>query len=368
MEVSLNLCMGEIVEVLSKEEVLATLDRDGRYENLPFMPEMFQYCGKNFRVHKRAHKTCDFVTYTGSRKLPNCVHLEEIRCDGAAHGGCMAACLIFWKEAWLKRIPLENSRADRVAPAPSGHTEALTPMNRTCSEEDVWRGTRAPDRKVDEADPTYICQATHLPTFTQPLSPWDVRQYIEDYRSGNVLSVWSMVPRFLYRMYDNLINLGIGWGPVLRWLYDGFQSVRGGLPYPGHPGKIPLGAKTPTHSLNLQIGEMVRVKDYRTILETIDTNYRNRGMSFSAEMVPFCGGTYRVRGLIDRIINERTGKMIRMKNTCVILDSVVCQAKYNSRMIFCPRATFQYWHEIWLERAERSETASSLTDPARRAP
>lgn len=350
MEVGLNLCAGEIVEVLSKEEILATLDRNGRYESLPFMPEMFQYCGQRFRVYKRAHKTCDFVTHTGIRQLSDCVHLEEIRCDGAAHGGCRAACLIFWKKAWLKRMPAEDSRDDRVASASIGHTESLTPMNCTCSEKDVWCGTRAPGQKVDEADPTYICQATHLPIYTQPLSPWDIRPYVEDYRSHNVLSVWRMVPRFLYRMYDNLINLGIGLGPLLRWLYDRFQSVRGGLLYPGHAGKIPLGAKTPAHSLNLQIGEMVRVKDHRTILETIDIECKNRGMSFSVEMVPYCGGVYRVRSIVDQIINEQTGKMLRMKNSCVILDGVVCKAEYNSRMIFCPRATFPYWREIWLER------------------
>ncbi len=25
------------------------------------------------------------------------------RCDGTAHGGCQTACLLYWKEAWLKR-------------------------------------------------------------------------------------------------------------------------------------------------------------------------------------------------------------------------------------------------------------------------
>jgi len=357
MESEHRLSSGDQVEVRTKAEILETLDEKGRLEELPFMPEMFQYCSQRFRVYKRAHKTCDFVTHTGSRRLSDCVHLEEIRCDGAAHGGCNAACLIFWKEAWLKRMPAENSRDDRETAVSIDHTESLTPMNRTCSEEDVRRSTRAPGQKGDEADPTYICQATHLPTYTQSLSPWDIRQYVEDYRSHNVPSVLSMVPRFLYRMFDNLINLGIGLGPLLRWLYDGFQSVRGGLPYPGHAGKIPLGVKTPTQSLNLQIGEMVRVKDYHMILETIDTNCRNRGMSFSAEMVPYCGGVYRVRSLVDRIVNEQTGKMLHMKNGCVILDGVVCQAKYNRRMIFCPRATFPYWREIWLERVERSETA-----------
>jgi hypothetical protein len=36
----LNLRSGELVEVRSAEEILATLDAQGRFEVLPFMPEM----------------------------------------------------------------------------------------------------------------------------------------------------------------------------------------------------------------------------------------------------------------------------------------------------------------------------------------
>ena len=34
---------GDWVEVRSKEEILATLDENGRLEDLPFMPQMLQY-------------------------------------------------------------------------------------------------------------------------------------------------------------------------------------------------------------------------------------------------------------------------------------------------------------------------------------
>ena len=50
---------GDWVQVRTKEEILATLDANGRLEELPFMPEMLPYCGKRMRVGKRAHKTCD---------------------------------------------------------------------------------------------------------------------------------------------------------------------------------------------------------------------------------------------------------------------------------------------------------------------
>jgi hypothetical protein len=56
---------GDWVEVRSKTEILMSLDEKGRFQGLPFMPQMFQYCGQRFRVYKRAHKTCDTVNQTG---------------------------------------------------------------------------------------------------------------------------------------------------------------------------------------------------------------------------------------------------------------------------------------------------------------
>src|SRR5262245_25618912 len=101
---ALNLKAGDWVEVRSREEILATLDERGRLEAMPFMPEMLKYCGQRLRVHKSAHKTCDTIEFKGARKLTRSVHLENARCDGAFHGGCQASCLLFWKDAWLKRV------------------------------------------------------------------------------------------------------------------------------------------------------------------------------------------------------------------------------------------------------------------------
>jgi hypothetical protein len=346
---------GELVEVRSKEEILRTLDSNGRVEEMPFMPEMFRYCGRRFRVYKRAHKTCDFVNKTGIRKLPSAVHLEGLRCDGSAHGGCQAECMFFWKDAWLKRA--DQSVASRPSPMPSPcfDSPCSSQVAVGCTERDVLAATRVAGQEPNDPDPTYVCQATLLPQFTQPIAWWDLRQYLEDCLSGNVTSVWKLFPRLAYRLYDNLINLGIGVGPILRWLYDRFQSLSGGIPYPARPGKIPAGSKTPSCSIDLKPGELVRVKDQQAILETVDTYRRNRGMSFSAEMAPYCGGTYRVHSRVSQIIDEKTGKMLRMKNACIILDGVICQARYNKKMIFCPRATYAYWREIWLEAAGRNE-------------
>ena len=121
----LSLCADDWVQVRSKEEILSTLDQNGRLEQMPFMPEMFQFCGKTFRVGKRAHKTCDPVNGLQSRRLPDAVHLEGLRCDGSAHAGCQAGCLIFWKEAWIKSVDGPGASASPVT-KPANQPQAKT--------------------------------------------------------------------------------------------------------------------------------------------------------------------------------------------------------------------------------------------------
>ena len=54
----LDLQPGESVEILSVSEITATLDADGKFEGIPFMPEMVPFCGRRFRVLRRADSTC----------------------------------------------------------------------------------------------------------------------------------------------------------------------------------------------------------------------------------------------------------------------------------------------------------------------
>ena len=94
----------DLVEVKSPSEILATLDDRGALGDLPFMPEMVAYCGRRFRVERRADKVCDTVKYTGSRRIPEAVLLDDLRCDGSGHDGCQAECRLFWKESWLRKV------------------------------------------------------------------------------------------------------------------------------------------------------------------------------------------------------------------------------------------------------------------------
>jgi len=341
------------VEVRTKEDILRSLEKNGQLEALPFMPQMFQYCGQRFRIFKRAHKTCDTVNQTGGRRLPHTVHLE-LRCDGEAYGGCQAGCLIFWKETWLKPV---GKTTQLFASNPIGSAQPV--RDAMCTEADIWAGTRS-TRKHDDGEPRYICQATQLPEFTTPLSWWNIAQYIEDYTSRNI-TLGRMFRGLIYACYYNLIQSGIGVGRLLRWFYDKFQTLRGGIPFPRRGGKIPDGKRTPTCTLNLQPGEMVRVKSYKEILATLNVHHKNRGLYFDAEHVPYCGGTYRVRTRVNKYIDEKTGKLTTFQNESVILEGVWCQARYSNCRMFCPRSIYPWWREIWLERV--TQGAHSTTKP-----
>ena len=340
----LSLHAGETVRVKSRDAILATLDQDGMLDRLPFMPEMLQYCGQELRVYKRAEKTCDTIEKTGARRVMDAVHLEGVRCDGSAHGGCGARCLMYWKEAWLERScsgGISSPSFEREMWHPNGSFTLLT-------EAQLLATTSRRADESSEASEVYRCQVTALRDFSTPLSSWDLGQYFRDLRCGNV-GVWDVLSALLFRTYQRLMRL-----PGLRvwlWLYDAFQNLRGGVPFPYKEGR--LEGKTPSDKLNLRPGELVQIKSHEEILHTLDKNNKNRGLWFDAEQVPYCGKTARVLCRVEKIINERTGKMMKLPNDCLILEGVYCRAHYSSDRLFCPRSIYSYWREVWLRRVNR---------------
>lgn len=337
---------GDWVEVLSKEEILRTLDENACLDGLPFMPQMFKYCGQRFRIYKTAYKTCDTVSghYAG-RRLEDGYHLD-LRCDGHAYGGCQAGCLIFWKAAWLK--PVDGPVRVRYVPKPIHSPGEEADASPHCTHSDVLDAT---NRQGAAVDARYFCQATELLNYTKPLGWWDVRQYVESYRSGN--RTLSQIARgfFYLSYYYGTLAFSDRWGRPARWLYNRIQAIIGGVPFPRLKGMIPVGEPTPRRDLGLRPGDLVRVKSYQEILATLDARLSNRGLSFDAELVPFCGKVFRVSTCVERFVDEKTGKMRRLNTPAVILEGVTCKALYTGRRMFCPRSIHLWWREIWLERS-----------------
>jgi hypothetical protein len=321
----MNLRVGDWVQVRTAEEILSTLDQSNSIGELPFMPEMLQYCGKRYRVSKSAHKTCDAVS--AIRRMSRAVHLEDLRCDGEGHDGCQAGCLLFWKEDWLQ--PVDGGQAELVKPTPAGAGTGPWSV--------LLKNTRVSAVNGPSGD-RYRCQATELISATTDVKRrerWDPRLYLRDLTSGNVTP-----GEFVWYGLIALFNAFTG-----RWL---------GWRYPRVCGLA--GSQTPTAELGLKPGELVRVRTKQEIMKTLNSERRNRGMWFDVEAVPFCdAGTFKVLRRVERIIDEKTGQMIRLRTPAVILDGVACGGKLSSSRMFCTRGIYPYWREIWLRRAD-SET------------
>jgi hypothetical protein len=317
----MNLRVGDLVEVRSAEEILATLDERGELENLPFMPEMLAFCGQRLTVHKVAHKLCDTISRSGMRRMDSAVHLTGARCDGGGHGGCQTACSLYWKEAWLKRVDPDE------------------PATRRIPEERLLKLLDANTRKGPDG---YSCQATELLRAAPTCLPFrDLGQYVTDVRSGNV-GVGRTVGTFLVGLFNRFQGLSRKVLPRRLW-------IRRGLRWGFVEGRA--GKRTPTATLDLQVGELVRIRSKEEILDTLNDDLLNRGMGFEEEMARYCGRTARVRARVERCLDEKTGRMLTMKSPCIILDDLVCEGVYNAN---CPREFVPFWREIWLERVETS--------------
>lgn len=314
---------GDRVRVRSAEEILATLDADGSIDGMPFMPEMLQYAGREFPVYASAHKTCDAINLTGtSRRLERMVHLDTLRCDGRAHGGCQAGCLLFWREEWLEPVDGRAEPAPADRPAAGITREALEAATQTVN---------------DAGETVYRCQATEQLRASTHISGFDPRQYVTDVRTRNVRlrTVLAGLVVLLFNRYQAMSQRLPGW---LR--------IRGGRSYPFYRG---TGTGTRTPEQELRPGDLVEIRSKPEIMATLNPdNCNNAGLWFDPEMVPACGRQARVERKVERIINESTGKMRKLRD-CYVLEDVICTGFYRK---FCQRAVLMYWRSAWLRKLD----------------
>lgn len=329
---------GDLVEVRPAAEILATLDESGCIDGMPFMPEMLAFCGRRFRVFASAHKACDSIYFKLGRIIEDAVFLEDLRCDGAGHDGCQAKCLLFFKLHWLKPVaPLRDWKL-RARPAP--------PPGR----DEAW--LRATVSTVNAAGETiYRCQTTEHLRATRPFRPFDPGVFLADLRSRNI-SVGQLARGLLLLVTWHVHrNMPFGWS-LWSGLYTRLHRFFYGTESPHIYGTIPKGAPTPDVRIDLKEGEYARVRPLAEIQPTLNVANRNRGLSFNPEMSPYCGGTYRVERRVTRIIDEKTGRMLDLKNPCIMLEGVYCKARYHPEALLCPKRIPQYFREAWLERVD----------------
>ena len=316
MRAGSRLQSGDIVVVRPFSEILRTLDSNGTLDQLPFMPEMLEYCGKQFRVLNRVvQATIDGAFLTGHtesyvREFKNndVVILNNVRCSGASHDGCQRACALFWKDAWLEKI---DGGSQNVALG-----ESVVPDFDQLHA--ILKTRTAPGK--------YFCQSTEFLKATLHLSGIQrIRKCVTAVSVGNVSSL-RMMKRILVWMWSKGRTTLVG------------ERTRG------------TQKSTPTEVLNLEPGELVEVKSLPEIVMTLSRDGRNLGLHFSADQRPLCGRRYRVKCRADKFIAEGIGEMKQFSNT-VILEDVLCDSAFFA-FGGCYRSDLLYWREIWLKRVE----------------
>ena len=285
-----KLKVGDIVEVLSAEEIFRTLDEDGSLDGLPFMPEMLEQCGRRARLTSHALKACVETrkAYIDMRGFwgQDVWILDELRCSGAGHDGCQRGCLLFWKAAWLRKVAGD---ALAIEPVPS----------------DVERLSRK--LKTKTAPDQYFCQSTELVKATRPLSVKDrLRLAVTDFRLGNV-RLFEIIKRVL---------LPVFWKAVHRYIRP--RHVVGAL------------TRTPLALLGLEPGEQVEVKSSEEIARTLNARGCNRGLRYDHGLNRFCGTRFRVRNRLDNMIIESSGQMVHLQGT-VTLEKSSCLCYLSAR-------------------------------------
>jgi len=321
---------GDLVEVKSPAEILATLDGGGDLEGLPFMPEMAAYCGRRFKVRARADKVCDTVSFTGSRRIPSVVLLDDLRCDGCAHGGCQSECRFFWKEAWLEKVSPDAAARPRFPES-----------DRALLFERTARHVSSTGQVDGKEQILYRCQGTEVANYSQHLRTFDPRPYVRELASGDV-----SLTRFLRVMAKAAViepKRKLGLVPDVLT---------------GNAGR-----SNSVEALDLQVGELVRVKSREEIIKTLTPKGTTSGLRFDHEMFAYCGRSFRVRARIRRCIHEVKRVMVELKTEAVILEGAACEGDCNPARWFCPRGIYPFWRECWLERMEPPRVAAGPRPP-----
>jgi hypothetical protein len=91
------------------------------------------------------------------------------------------------------------------------------------------------------------------------------------------------------------------------------------------PELTPTGETRQPPLLDLQPGELVEMRPQMEIEATLDPD-NARGPRFYPGML-YCGTRARVVGRVDRIIDERTGRMLKLRGDCVVLEGLWCEPR-----------------------------------------
>ena len=274
---------GDVVEVRSAAEILATLDGNAALDRMPFMPEMIRHVGRRYTVSRRVDKICDTIAATGSRRMQDTVYLDDLRCDGSAHGGCQQAARSTGRRHGFAASTINQAQVD-------ASTEAAVKLEHLAQ-----AGTRTVREIEGKPSEVWRCQVTEAFVATEPLPTSNLSQYWRELTNGN----FSLF-RFIFIALRGLpIEIGRRIGLIKPVPLQARQSSR----------------RWQSRSI-LSPATSCKCSPRDEIAATLDDRGFNRGLSFDREMLPYCGRTFRVRDRVQQVIDDKTGRMLKITKDC----------------------------------------------------
>jgi hypothetical protein len=261
--------------------------------------------------------------------MDDTVHLAGVRCDGAFHGGCQAYCLLYVKEQWLERVPEPTQAATPPSPPDDiGDLDARADLEAML---DAY-ATKAPN--------VWRCQATQALEASSPLVGH--RHYLTDLRTRNV-----PLRTFAAGMVMAAVN---GYQEFSARHLPGRLQFRDGHRLPDMRGRVREDQWPDSPGFDLQPGDLVEVRSRQEIIATLDDNQMNRGLWFDEEMAHLCGRRGRVLFRVERLIDEKTGRMLRIKKDLFVVEGMLgCRGVYHK---LCTRSVIAMLREAWLRKVD----------------
>lgn len=275
---------GDLVEVRGAAEILATLDDRGLLRGLPFMPEMIPMLGQRFVVRARVGRACDTIGYTGPRRIPDSVILDDLRCDGGGHDGCGAHCVLYWNEAWLREV---GGGAEPEVGHSTGDVEDLRRLVVSSSVD-----TEAGGPKI------YRCQATEFLRASVPEPSWGIASFSRELTSGNVrlLPFLRVLASATYATAlttgSNGLRRGIsavGLSGVTRRVRLAKEARR----QPLERTEVRKPSTPDAPATFLEPGQLLKIRPLHEIESQLDERNKTRGLYFDGRRWPLTAGARR---------------------------------------------------------------------------
>lgn len=226
--------------------------------------------------------------------------LEELICDGYAKSlsfRCDRSCYFMWHEHWL-----ENSSGVKKCITHQSCADASTPGY--------------PKYLGENSECLLECQLTSIQSIVG--------------KNSSLNNTFQKLVRILGELKNRLILYFKTWVETSQPV----QEEKSGQD---------------DDELDLQTGDIVRVKKAHEIHKILDRRKRFGGCPFAREMYIHCDQAYRVLKPIRSFYDEAKRRVCKNKKM-VILENVTCSGKFRLYPWRCNRTCFFFWREEWLEK------------------